>query len=340
VIIKGKSRSGAAALAAHLTSAKNERVDVAEIRGLFAQDLSGALREMEDVASGSTCGLFMYHASIDPDARYSMTREQWRESVDVLEKNLGLSDQPRAVVMHVKEGREHCHVVWSRINIETMKGISDSHNFRKHEETARDLERRFGHERVQGAHVEREGRKRPDRTPSRADIQQQERAGKSGRAAVAAVNQVKAELTALWHQTGTGREFADALAARGYVLARGDRRDFVVVDSVGAVHSLSRRIEGVTAASVRERMNDVDRDNLPSVAEAKAHQVSRRNHSGHGDYAPRQAAQEPRGATKREKAIIPRATKRAALWRHSERLAAVSARIGGFIDSGGQRREP
>ena len=30
------------------------------------------------------------------------------------EQALGLADQPRAVVFHVKEGREHCHVVWSR----------------------------------------------------------------------------------------------------------------------------------------------------------------------------------------------------------------------------------
>ncbi|MEY2853171.1 MAG: hypothetical protein RL030_303, partial [Pseudomonadota bacterium] len=277
MIIKGKSRSGAASLAAHLTSTNNERVTVAELRGVIAQDLRGALREMEDVASGTRCRLFLYHASLAPDARYFLTPAQWREAVDALEKNLGLTNQPRAVVIHSKDGRDHCHVVWSRIDAERMKAIPDSHNFRKHEQTARDLERRFGHERVQGAHVEREGRPRPKRTPSRADIRQQERAGQSGRAAVASVKRVTAEVTALWHQTNSGQAFAAALAARGYVLAKGDRRDFVIVDSVGAVHSLARRIEGVKAAQVRERMVDVGRDSLPSVAEAKAQQIERAN---------------------------------------------------------------
>jgi hypothetical protein len=36
---------------------------------------------------------------------------------------LGLKDQPRAVVFHVKEGREHCHVVWSRIDAEHRRAV-------------------------------------------------------------------------------------------------------------------------------------------------------------------------------------------------------------------------
>ena len=344
MIIKGKSRSGAAALAAHLTSSKNERVDVAEIRGVLAQDLADALREMEDVASGSNCRLFMYHASIDPDARYPLTLEQWREAVDALEKKLGFTDQPRAVVIHVKEGREHCHVVWSRIKPETMTGISDSHNYRKHEEVSRDLERRFGHERVQGAHIEREGRKRPERTPSRADIQQQERRGKSGRAAVGEIKRVTAEITGLWQGTDSGKAFAAALAARGYVLARGDRRDFVVLDSGGAVHSLARRIEGVKAAAVRERMGDVDRDGLPSVAEAKALLSGRSVQTGGGNHQielqprpARQDAPERQGAVARARGGILSGNGRATLWRRSAQAVTVSARIGGFIDTGGGR---
>ena len=49
--------------------------------------------------------------------------------------------------------------------------IPDSFNYRKHEEVARDLERRFGHARVQGAHAEREGVERPPRTPSMIEMQ-------------------------------------------------------------------------------------------------------------------------------------------------------------------------
>ena len=90
-----------------------------------------------------------------------------------------MTGQPRVVVVHEKEGREHCHIVWSRIDLDRMAAISDSHNYRKHEEVARALEKEFGHERVQGAHVERDGKQRPDRTPSHAEMLQADRTGVS-----------------------------------------------------------------------------------------------------------------------------------------------------------------
>ncbi len=116
-----------------------------------------------------------YHASINTRADERLTDEQRAHAIDRLEEKLGLSGQPRVVVVHEKEGREHCHIVWSRIDLERMRAISDSHNYRKHEEVARDLERQFGHERVQGAHAERDGKDRPDRTPSHAEMLQAER---------------------------------------------------------------------------------------------------------------------------------------------------------------------
>ena len=100
-----------------------------------------------------------------------------------------------------------------------MTAISDSHNYRKHEQVARDLERAFGHERVQGAHIEREGKQRPTRTPSHADMLQAERTGLS-------VKTVKAKITALWRRADSGQAFAAALKSEGYVLVCGDRRDF------------------------------------------------------------------------------------------------------------------
>ena len=55
--------------------------------------------------------------------------------------------------------------------------MRDSHNYRKHELVARELEREFGHDRVQGVHVEREGQERPERTPPKWVMQQGERLG-------------------------------------------------------------------------------------------------------------------------------------------------------------------
>ena len=269
MVIKGTSCAGARRLAVHLTRTDtNERAEVRELRGAAADDLRGALLEMEAVASGARTTKPFYHASINTLAHERLTDEQRARAIDRLEAELGLTGQPRAVVVHEKEGREHCHIVWSRIDLERMAAISDSHNYRKHELVARELEREFGHERVQGAHIEREGKERPKRTPSHAEMLQAERTGLSPKEA-------KEQITELWRGTDSGRAFADALWNAGFVLARGDRRDFVVIDPAGGTHSLSRRVEGANAKDMRARMADIDASRLPSVAGAKEIQEAR-----------------------------------------------------------------
>jgi hypothetical protein len=269
MIIKGKSRGNGAQLGRYLvTPLENERVQVIEVRGVSADNVPEAVIEMDALAAGSRCDKPLYHASINTRAKERMTDEQRLIAIDRLEAALGLTGQPRVVVSHVKKGREHCHIVWSRIDTERNRAISDSFNYRKHEEVARELEREFGHERVQGAHAERDGEPRPERTPSYHEMQQGKRTGLGA-------ERVKEEITRLWQATSTGKEFAAALEKAGYVLARGDRRSFVVVDRKGGVHSLARRIEGARIKDVRERLADIDARELPSVPEAKKIQQER-----------------------------------------------------------------
>jgi hypothetical protein len=246
----------------------NERAEVRELSGVAAEDLQGALREMEAVASGSRTSKPFYHASINTRAEERMTDEQRAYAIEQLEEKLGLTGQPRVVVIHDKKDREHCHVVWSRIDLERMTAISDSHNYRQHEEVARDLEREFGHERVQGAHAERDGKERPARTPSHAEMLQVERGAVSPEGA-------KALVTDAWRRTDNGQSFKTALEKQDWVLARGDRRDFVAIDPHGGTHSLARRVEGAKAQDIRARMADVNPETLPSVAEARAIQRKR-----------------------------------------------------------------
>lgn len=263
MIIKGKSRSGPRQLAAHLGNAeKNERITLLETRGVIAEDLRGALVEMDAYAAGTKCEKSLYHAAMSPEPPHRLSPEQRSQAIDALEEKMGFSGHARVVVMHEKLGREHIHVVWTRIDIKTMKSISDSHNYRKHEEVARELERMFGHARVQGAHHERDGIKRPDRTPSRSELRQEERTGIKGKL-------VKAEVTALYKGSDTADAFKAALEDHGYVLAQGDRRDFVVIDRAGGIHSLARRIDDVKAADLREYMKSIDRNELPGVEGAK-----------------------------------------------------------------------
>jgi len=263
MIIKGKSRSDPSALAAHLgNTAQNERVTLLEARGTVAQAIRGALIEMDAYAVGTRCEKPLYHANIDPQPPHRLTREQIFESVDALEEKLGLVGHQRIIVAHEKYGREHFHVVWTRIDLDNMRSVSDSHNYRKHEEVARDLERRFGHERVQGAHHERDGVERPDRTPSRAELRQEERTGIKGK-------DVKRDVTDAFRSCDSPDAFRAALEDKGYILAQGDRRDYVVIDRAGGIHSLARRIDGMKAAELREFMLPMDRTSLPTTDQAR-----------------------------------------------------------------------
>jgi hypothetical protein len=269
VIIKGTSRGGPVELAKHLGNAeKNEVVKVLEVRRTVSDNLRDALIEMDAYALGTKCTKSLYHAAISPALPHLLTPEQQNEAITALEEKLGLTDHARVVVMHEKHGRQHLHVVWSRIDLAHMKTVSDSHNYRKHEEVSRDLERRFGHERVQGAHHERDGVERPERSPSRAELRQEERTGIKSKA-------VKAEVTAAFRQSDGPEAFRAALEDRGYLLAQGDRRDYVVVDRAGGIHSLGRRIDGMRAAELREFMSPLDRAKLPTAEIAKETQLDR-----------------------------------------------------------------
>jgi hypothetical protein len=140
VIIGGGSRSNWRYFSRHLTNAKdNERVTLIEVRGLAADNVRDALREMHAVASGTQCENFFYHADLNPREDEHLTPEQWEMAVDTLEKNLGLEGHSRFVIEHEKNGRIHRHVVWNRIDPDSMTAVSDYRNFAAHERTAREL---------------------------------------------------------------------------------------------------------------------------------------------------------------------------------------------------------
>jgi hypothetical protein len=285
VIINGGSRSNWRFFSKHLVRAdENEHVNVTEIRGLAAETVPDAFRELDALASGTRTKNFFYHANLNPREGESLTPEQWERAIDTLESALGLEGQSRFVVEHEKEGRTHRHVIWSRIDPDTLTAISDSHNYAKHEQAARALEAEFGLEAVQGVHGRDQDIERPDRRPENWEKFRGHGSGIDPEA-------VKAELTQLWHQADSGQAFAAALEERGYLLAKGDRRDFCVIDAAGHSHSLARRIDGAKAKDIRARMADIDRDALPSVAEASEMMKARPDDTAPASIAPEVAAE-------------------------------------------------
>jgi len=266
VIIKGKSRAAPSQLARHLGRADtNERVEIIELQSP-AGSPEEAFRDWQVISEGTKGRLGLYHANIDPDAKYEMTPQQWMRAVDILEEELGLQGQPRAVVMHEKNGREHIHVVWCRTDMDSMTLRSDSMNYQAHERASLRMEQEFGHEHVPGKHAKRDREAQPEfpaAEVSHDEWQQGERGAMDHRVR-------KAQVTALYEASDTGPAFKAALEDAGYVLARGDRRDFVILDDDGKAHSLGRQLPGVKAKDLRAFMADIDPELLPSVKEARA----------------------------------------------------------------------
>ena len=260
MIVKGGSRKSGSFFASHLMKTEeNERVSIAEMKGLYAEDLPEAFRELKALAAGTRAENYFYHASINPREDERLTPEQWEFAVDRLEHNLGLDGHVRFQVEHEKEGRTHRHIVWSRVDPDTLTVTPDSHNYLAHDKTRAELEQEFHHEPTPP-------------TPQPSQRKSREIADwENFRAAESGIDpkEVKAEVTALWRQSDSGAAFVAALGDAGYTLCQGDR-GYCIIDQAGDVHSLTRRIEGVKTAEVKARLAGTLLDELPTVAEASA----------------------------------------------------------------------
>ena len=268
MIIKGKCRTNGNQLGDYLgnylQADKNELVRTLEIRGSTFRGLTQSIASWEAEAQGTRCKKALWHAQISPAKHERLTLDQQLEAVDILEKHLGFEGQPRAVVMHRKhDGSEHLHVVWSRIDRETGKARRDSFTHKKNVAAAREIEERFGLDRVESPDFDKSGSRRERReeskkAPNYRDFQKAKRSGLDPR-------QRKEEVTQLWHTCDTGQAFRTGLQDAGYVLAHGSRRSYVIVDRAGDVHSLPRQIRDANTDDVRKRLSNIDPASIPQV---------------------------------------------------------------------------
>lgn len=263
MILKGNIRAGGQELATHLLNTEsNERVELAEISGFATEDLHGALAEVEAIATGTNSTKPLYSLSINPSQE--MTREQYGQAIDKIADKLGLQDQARAVVFHIKNGREHAHVVFSRIDTEKMQARHMEFDHQKLREVARELVRDFGHEMPKHLGEDRGADRHKDKF-NQATLAEQGQAERTG------INPEtrKQEITEAYQMADNATSFGHALQERGYTLAQGDKRGFVVVDMAGEVHSLTRQIEGVKAKEIRNKLDLHSVEDLPTVQQAK-----------------------------------------------------------------------
>jgi Relaxase/Mobilisation nuclease domain len=282
MIVKGAARAGPTQLGNYLmrlyaSADRNEYTELLELqspwatpetpgRDRAAAQLVQTFRDWQILAEGTKQGRDgLYHAQISPAATYAMTPEQWIRAADILGEELGLQDQQRTIVLHGGEDRPHIHVVWARTDIDTMKLHSDSHNYLAHEQASKRMELEFGHEFVPGKHAKRDRDKQPEfprAEMTQDECQQAERTGLDPA-------RRKEQITALKQASDSARAFKAGLEEQGYILAKGDKRGFVLVDEAGEIYSLSRQIRGVKPAELREFMKGIDPQTLPTVDQAR-----------------------------------------------------------------------
>lgn len=258
MILKGNSRAQGRELALHLLNSEdNEHVRIHELRGFLANDLQGAFKETEAIALGTKCQQYLFSLSLSPPQSANVSVDEFERNISAIEKQLGLTNQPRAIVFHEKKGRRHAHCVWSRIDVSKMRAINLPHFKRRLMDISREIYLEHSWDMPPGlrnpderdplnySHVEAGQAKRANRDPAK----------------------LKEAFKACWESSDSHSAFAAALLEKGFCLAQGDRRGFVAVDVDGEIYSLSRWC-GVKTKELRARLSNCA--DLPDVEQAIA----------------------------------------------------------------------
>lgn len=267
MIAKGNPHNSGPYLARYLSASSkgNESAELAELRGFASDNIFDAFALGQLQAGGTHCQKPFFHVQVRTPKGEELTPEQWGHVADRIEKQLGFIDQPRAVVFHQKDGHKHMHVVWSRIDAETMHAIDPGLYKRKLKEICRKLEKEMGLQQVRN---EREPGEKTQ-PAARPEFEQ-------GRRLKTNVKAIREGIRDCWDVSENGAAFLDALEKKGLILAKGDKRSFVVVDEGGGYHALGKRITGATAEQTRVRLADVKPARLPTVEAAQTMQRERR----------------------------------------------------------------
>lgn len=258
MILKASQRAGATQLAQHLlNNHDNEHIEIHEISGFVAQDLQGALREIQALSRGTKCKQYMFSVSLNPPQTEIAPIEYFENAIAKIEEKTGLAGQSRVIVFHEKEGRRHAHVVWSRIKVEDMKAINLPYFKMKLQDISRQLFYQYGWQLPDGL------RNTHNRNPlnyTLAEWQQAKRTGENPKT-------IKALFQHCWTISDSKQAFIAALKENGYFLAKGDKRGFVAVDYKGEIYSLSRWI-GIKPKELKAKLGNPD--DLPTIDQTKA----------------------------------------------------------------------
>lgn len=258
MIIKASQRANGGELAVHLLNAQdNEHITLHDMRGFISDDLKDAFDEIRALSKLTKCKQYLFSVSLNPPRDADVCIADFEAAAARMEQRLGLSEQPRAMLFHEKDGRLHAHCVWSRIDVDNLKAVHLPFFKTRLMELARELYLEHGWTMPAGL----DGFTADPTNYDLAEAQQAKRAERDPK-------ELKAFFQSCWQRSDGPSSFAAALNEGGLALAKGDRRGFVAVDGQGEVYSLSRWC-GVKSKELKERLGDPTQ--YPAVDEAIEH---------------------------------------------------------------------
>ena len=231
MILKGSQRGGAKQLAQHLMNDHdNDHITIHAINGFIANDVEGALTEIHAISKATNCKQFMFSLSLSPPEQAVATIEDYENAVEESAERLGLADQPHVILFHEKNGRKHCHAVFSRIDSNEMKAINLPFYKERLNELAKELYLMHGWDLPKGF----QDRSLSD--PLNYTLEEYQVAKRAKRDP----REIKAVLKECWQQSDGKKAFVSTLQDKGFYLCKGDKRGFVALDWQGNIYSLSR----------------------------------------------------------------------------------------------------
>ena len=269
--IEGNLHHDGAALGRYIMTPKEgERVELAGVRGFSTDDIYAALAGVEIEASQTQCEYPFFHAYLRLAPGEHLTNEQWLDSGERYLDRLGLGDQPYVATFQIDEqtGEKHLHMAVSRIAYDDEKekyfAIDPGLYIVKGCDLARELEEEFDLRRLSNERTHKVS------APERAEFEESKRLGTD-------IREIRDTIRDCFERSDNGKSFKAAIEQEEWILSQGDRRDcFVVVNHEGGHHALNKKLTGVTLAETRQRFVDIDREQLPTVDQAKEIQANRR----------------------------------------------------------------
>ena len=147
MIIKSHIRGGYRSAADYMKEqGQNEKTRLVELSDPSAKNLDQAFQNMWVIASATTCTKPLHHISINPMKGEHLTDKQVLAIVERCEEKYGykMFHHQRVIVEHVKDGRQHFHVIWNRVSLVSGRAVWPGHHWLKSKEVCREMERELG----------------------------------------------------------------------------------------------------------------------------------------------------------------------------------------------------